>query len=148
MTVREKFKRMIASLTMWDGGYKKHYEDKYLTCDYCNEHFRNQYHLEENSAVSWYNFWRCEECNRLHWWISRKHPITIWRVMRAFGKKLNIDNREQAFFDKTWVIIDEDTLAYRILTNENWSECIDDDQSDEVIEKLFKLNTSKPPMER
>jgi hypothetical protein len=87
-----------------------------------------------------------EAINKDNPWFYAPRPITIWRVMKAFMKfrenfwyvfairpdwvfmKYDSLDRDYLFFDCQWK-----------LTNEDWSECTDDDQTDETIERLYNL---------
>lgn len=58
-----------------------------------------------------------------------KPSITIWRVIYSLSKIYWPD-----FYDKVIFCVD----IWK-LTNEDGSECTDDDQADETIEKLYEL---------
>ena len=77
-------------------------------------------------------------------------PITIWRVMKALHNNINryfIDDRWELLNVYTNINYKNDNLTEIFkttniiwkLTNEDWSECTDNDQPDETIDKLYNL---------
>lgn len=70
-------------------------------------------------------------------------PITIGRVMQAFGERMNnifgIDAKGEILY---WLISEgawKATGVFWKLTKENYQECTDDDQDIETITKLLNL---------
>lgn len=125
MTTRELFKRRVIELIHWLPYDRAILKEEYRTCEKCNGTWYE----------NWDWFWPCQYCCA-NWKTWYTYPITIWRVMKALKSIWY-------FWYEYWYIVglwDYDcTVLEWKLTDEYGSECTDDDQTDETIEKLYNL---------
>lgn len=142
MTTRKLFKRRVIELIHWLPYEEAIKKEEQIEKKWC----------QEFSNICWekWSDWRyvCECCRRF-WWQQRveykMRSITIWRVMKAILNHYKYEtNVLYSLIDWRlfWWDDNEDICNWK-LTNEDWRECTDDDQTDETIEKLYNLIKSE-----
>ena len=140
MTNRKLFKRRVIELIHWLPYDEAIEIDWFVWCEakhwYCTS-FEPQWRewvvvrtYKEDRIYFVLDNWdeACAE-DFFGWCYFEPKPVTIWRLTKALSKIY-----WQEFYDN--VILSVDIWK---LTNEYWSECTDDDQTDETIEKLYDL---------
>ena len=129
--VRDLFKKRVVELIHWLA-YKEACRVEHVWCTKeC--HKENTKLLNQTCPICWYRWDQYWEIIDAIWnkvfYHYQPNDITIWRFLFALSKLYWPEFYENVIFSvDVWK-----------LTKEDWSECTDDDQTDETIEKLYDL---------